>query len=203
MKIIKCRLKEAGGALRKAGVVYAKTVDAGRIDADSLVDMMVECCCVSRSQVVAVLSALVDKVGDMLELGHSVEVPGLGYLSPQVKGKVTKGKSGKTVVSDAKCRVKLKVHRKFMERFDGIVYQPVSSWVRSNTTLSQAEAVVAVNVLADKQVVFCAHDFADEVGCSESYAARQLAALVEQGVVARMRLGRMNVYRLLGDSTVG
>ena len=40
MKVIKCRLKAAGGVLQGEGTVYAKVIDAGRIDAESLVDMM-------------------------------------------------------------------------------------------------------------------------------------------------------------------
>ncbi len=200
MRVIKCRLKEAGGALRNAGIVYAKTIDAGRISADSLVDMMVECCNVSRSQVVAVLSALADKVGDMLELGHSVEVPGLGFLAPQVKGKVTKSKSGKPIVADPKCQLKFKPRRKLMSRFEGIVYQPVTSWVPSNTTLTPSETTATAIALANRQEIFYARDFAHEAGCSESYVTNQLATLVGQGVITRLRLGRMNLFRLARDS---
>ena len=57
MKVIKCRLKAAGGVLQGGGVVYAKVIDAGRIDAESLVDMMAANCGVSRSQVLAVLTS--------------------------------------------------------------------------------------------------------------------------------------------------
>ena len=76
MKVIRCRLKAAGGAMQGADVVYAKVVDAGRVDAGALVDMMVDNCSVSRCQVLAVLDALTEVVSRMLVLGHSVEVPG-------------------------------------------------------------------------------------------------------------------------------
>ncbi len=201
MKVIRCRLKEAGGVLRGAGVVYAKAVDAGRIGAESLADMMVDNRSVSRSQVLAVLNALAEVAGNMMVLGHSVELPGLGYLVPEVKGKVTLSRSGNSMVSNARCVVSFRPKRGFMARFDGVVYKPLSGWVRGNTSLSPEEAADAAAVLAGRQSVFSVRGFADEAGCSESYAARMLKTLVERGSLRSMRMGRMNVFSLPRDSS--
>lgn len=194
MKVIRCRLKEAGGVLRGAGVVYAKTVDAGRIGAESLADMLVENRSVSRSQVLAVLNALAEVAGGMMVLGHSVELPGLGYLVPEVKGRVTSSRSGNPMVSNARCVVSFRPKRSFLAQFDGVVYKPLSGWVRGNTSLSPEEAADAAAVLTGRDGVFSVRNFADEAGCSESYAARMLETLVERGSLRRMRMGRTNVF---------
>ena len=126
MKVIKCRLKAAGGVLQGEGTVYAKVIDAGRIDAESLVDMMVANRSVSRSQVMAVLDALAGVVGEMLTLGHSVELPGLGFLAPTVRGKVVFGDKGRPVVERAKGGVVFKAKQRLQEQFCDVVYKVVS-----------------------------------------------------------------------------
>ena len=194
MKVIKCRLKAAGGVLQGGGVVYAKVIDAGRIDAESLVDMMAANCGVSRSQVLAVLDALAGVVGDMLTLGHSVEVPGLGFLAPKVNGRVVVNSNGKQVVDNARSEVSFKPKEVFSELFGDVCYEIASPRVCDNVTLTQEEAVGVARSLLAERCLFSVTDFADRVMCSESYARSILYGLAEQGLIDRVRTGGMSVF---------
>lgn len=194
MKVIKCRLKAAGGVLQGGGVVYAKVIDAGRIDAESLVDMMAANCGVSRSQVLAVLDALAGVVGDMLTLGHSVEVPGLGFLAPKVNGRVVVNSNGKQVVDNARSEVSFKPKEVLSELFGDVCYEIASPRVCDNVTLTQEEAVGVAQSLLAERCLFSVTDFADRVMCSESYARSILYGLAEQGLIDRVRTGGMSVF---------
>lgn len=194
MKVIKCRLKAAGGVLQGGGVVYAKVIDAGRIDAESLVDMMAANCGVSRSQVLAVLDALAGVVGDMLTLGHSVEVPGLGFLAPKVNGRVVVNSNGKQVVDNARSEVSFKPKETLSELFGDVCYEIASPRVCDNVTLTQEEAVGVAQSLLAERCLFSVTDFADRVMCSESYARSILYGLAEQGLIDRVRTGGMSVF---------
>ena len=194
MKVIKCRLKAAGGVLQGGGVVYAKVIDAGRIDAESLVDMMAANCGVSRSQVLAVLDALAGVVGDMLTLGHSVEVPGLGFLAPKVNGRVVVNSNGKQVVDNARSEVSFKPNEALSELFGDVCYEIASPRVCDNVTLAQEEAVGVARSLLAERCLFSVTDFADRVMCSESYARSILYGLAEQGLIDRVRTGGMSVF---------
>lgn len=194
MKVIKCRLKAAGGVLQGGGVVYAKVIDAGRIDAESLVDMMAANCGVSRSQVLAVLDALAGVVGDMLTLGHSVEVPGLGFLAPKVNGRVVVNSNGKQVVDNARSEVTFKPKEALSELFGDVCYEIASPRVCDNVTLTQEEAVGVARSLLAERCLFSVTDFADRVMCSESYARSILYGLAEQGLIDRVRTGGMSVF---------
>lgn len=194
MKVIKCRLKAAGGVLQDGGVVYAKVIDAGRIDAESLVDMMAANSSVSRSQVLAVLDALVGVVGDMLTLGHSVEVPGLGFLAPKVNGRVVVNSNGKHVVDNARSEVSFKPKEALCELFSDVCYEIASPRVCDNITLTQEEAVGVTRSLLAERYLFSVTDFADRVMCSESYARSILYGLAEQGLIDRVRTGGMSVF---------
>ena len=195
MKVIRCRLKAAGGAMQGADVVYAKVVDAGRIDAGTLVDMMVDNCSVSRCQVLAVLYALAEVVSRMLVLGHSVEVPGLGFMTPKVRGRVSVSKAGNLMVEKAKSSVVFKPKRELAGKFDDVVYKVVSENVRANVSLSQEAAAEVAEALMVRKGIFSVSDFAGEASCSESYAAGVLKRLVACGRLGRVRMGRMSVFR--------
>ena len=195
MKVIKCRLKAAGGVLQGVGTVYAKVIDAGRIDAESLVDMMAANCGVSRSQVLAVLDALAGVVGDMLTLGHSVEVPGLGFLAPTVRGKVVFGDKGSPVVERAKGGVVFKAKQRLQKQFCDVVYKVVSARVRNNVSLASGEAAEIAEGLLERKGVFSVSDFANEAGCSEAYAAGVIREMTANGRLACVKFGRMSVFR--------
>lgn len=117
MKVIKCRLKATGGVMQPQDVVYPKAIDAGRINADELAKLMVSNCSVSYSQVLAVLSALAEVVGDMVTLGHSVEIDGIGVLEPKVKGRVVYGEDNKPKITGGKATVSFKAAKKLKKSF--------------------------------------------------------------------------------------
>ena len=194
MKEIKCRLKATGGLMQNVGVVYPVVVDAGRIDADALVEMMVRNCNVPKSQVMAVLSGLAEVLTEMLTLGHSVEVPWLGFFMPKVKGKVVTDCKGAMVVGNARGDVAFKPKEKLTESFSDVTYKVVSQKVRENVSLTPDEAVKVVDGLMEKRPVFSVNDFADEAGCSPNYARRVLDGLVAQCRLLVERFGRISVY---------
>lgn len=194
MKEIKCRLKATGGVMQNAGVVYPVVIDAGRIDAGALVEMMVRNCNVPESQVLAVLSSLSEVLTEMLTLGHSVEVPWLGYFMPKVKGKVVTNSNGTSVVDNARGDVAFKAKEKVAERFSDITYRVVSQKVCDNVSLTDEEVVRVVGTLKVKRSFFSVKDFADKVGCSSGYARKMLCGLVAQRKLQCERLGRMVVY---------
>ena len=151
---IKCRLKATGGVMQNAGVVYGSVIDAGRIDANALVELMVRNCNVPQSQVMAVLSGLAEVLAEMMTMGHSVEVPWLGFFTPKVKGKVARKKNGVCVIDSARANVTFKPKKKLTERFEGITYKVVSPLVRNNVSLSDKEAVKVADRLIDRRRFF-------------------------------------------------
>ena len=194
MKEIKCRLKATGGVMQNAGVVYPIVIDAGRIDANSLVKLMVRNCNVPQSQVLAVLNSLAEVVAEMLTLGHSVEVPWLGFFTPKVKGKVVTNKNGACVIDNAHGVVAFKPKEKLAEQFDDVTYKIVSPKVHNNVSLTNEEAVKVANNLTERHSFFSVTDFSEEVMCSPNYARKVLDKLVEQNRLLRARIGHMSVY---------
>ena len=182
--------------LEEKGAVYAKTVDARRIKGEDLVEMMARNCCVSVSQVRAVLSALAETAADIMSVGHSVEIPYLGSLTLDVRGTVVKSRAGNMLVKEPKWRLKFKPHRSLQEQFNGLTFKPLSNRVLGNTSLSPERAAQLATQLAQSQGFFCSSDFAAKADCSKSYAARQLKALEAQGTLQSHRQGRMLIYRL-------
>ena len=191
---IKCRLKATGGVMQNAGVVYPAVIDAGRIDAGALVDLMVRNCNVAQSQVLAVLSGLAEVLTEMLALGHSVEVPGLGFFALGVKGGVVAKKNGKCIVDNARGYLKFKPKEKLAKHFSDITCKVVSAKVRDNVTITHEEAVKVADVLIERYQFFSVNDYAEEVKCSPNYARRVLGWLVEQNQLRCARLGRMSVF---------
>lgn len=179
MKVIKCRLKATGGVMQSQDVVYPKAIDAGRINAGELAKLMVSNCSISYSQVVAVLSALAEVVGDMMTLGHSVEIDGIGVLEPKVKGRVVYGENNKPKIMDGKATVSFKL---------------ASDNVRNNVTLSDDEATHKAFALAKKRCMFSVQNFACVTGTSHSYASRILKATVARGQLECVRIGHMDIY---------
>ena len=196
MSVVKCILKKTGGVLEEKGVVYAKTVDAGRIENEEMVEMMARNCSVSVSQVRAVLSALADTAADIMSVGHSVAIPYLGTLSLEVKGKVVKSRAGNLLVKEPQCSLKFRPLSRLMRQFEGLTFQPLSNRVLGNTSLTTERATKLATQLAKSQGFFCSSDFAAEADCSKSYAAHQLKALEAQGTLESHRKGRILIYCL-------
>lgn len=196
MKVIKCRLKATGGAMLQNGIVYPKVVSAGRIDATSLVDMMVRNGNMSRSQVLAVLSSLAGVIEDMVLQGHSVEVPWLGVFEPKIKGKVETARNGKPAITDPHGSVAFKAKKSITDKFKEVNYRLVSPAVHTNTTLTTEQATITVGKLAEQNGgIFSVHDFANAAGASHSYAGKVLRLLEEQGKLICINMGRMFVYK--------
>lgn len=140
--------------MQSQDVVYPKAIDAGRINADELAKLMVSNCSVSYSQVVAVLSALAEVVGDMMTLGHSVEIDGIGVLEPKVKGRVVYGENNKPKIKDGKATVSFKAAKKLGKKFQDVSFKLASDKVRNNVTLSDDEATHKAFALAKNDVCF-------------------------------------------------
>lgn len=194
MKEIKCCLKATGGMLQNAGIVYPTVIDAGRIDADALVQLMVRNCNVPQSQVLAVLSSLVEVLIKMLTLGHSVEVPWLGFFTPKVRGKVVNNKNGKPIISNVRGDVAFKPKEKLAECFTDTIYKVVSSKVHDNVSLSHEDAVKVVEKLIERNSFFSVNDFANETMCSPNYARKILDMLVEQKILKHKHIGRIRIF---------
>ena len=180
--------------MQQSGVVYPVVIDAGRIDAEALVDLMVRNCNVPQSQVFAVLNSLAEVLAEMLTLGHSVEVPWLGFFTPKVKGKVTTNNNGKQVVDNARGDISFKPKEMLTDRFSDITYTVVSPKVRENVSLSHEEAANIANTLIEKHTIFSVSDFADMAMCSPNYARKLINSLVSQNQLHQTRLGRISAF---------
>ena len=180
--------------MQNQDVVYPITIDAGRVNAGELAKLMVSNCSVSYSQVLAVLSALAEVVGDMVTLGHSVEIDGIGMLEPKVKGKVVYGENNKPKITDGKATVTFKAAKKLEKKFQDVALKLASDKVRDNVTLSDAEITHNAFALAKKQCMFSVQDFACVTGTSHSYASRILKAAVARGQLECVRIGHMDIY---------
>lgn len=180
--------------MQSQDVVYPKAIDAGRINAGELAKLMVSNYSVSYSQVVAVLSALAEVVGDMVTLGHSVEIDGIGVLEPKVKGRVVYGENNKPKIMDGKATVSFKAAKKLGKKFQDVSFKLASDKVRNNVTLSDDEATHKAFALAKKRCMFSVQNFACVTGTSHSYASRILKATVARGQLECVRIGHMDIY---------
>ena len=197
---INCYLKSVGGFLQSEDLSYPAVIDAGRIDGDAFVDSMEVNDKLPRGQVLAVLDGVCTELLRFLELGHTVEVPGLGVFSLDVKGKVVTNESGRKVVADGKAVINFmpkSVLRRGVETAD---FKIVNEKVAPSRSLSDEEAIVVATKLFDEMGFFLQRHFAEAACISQSYASRLLGELVKKGKLDCDRTGRVIVYKLPGSS---
>lgn len=192
---IKCCLKTTGGTLSDRQVIYPSVIDAGRISSEALVDLVANNCGLTRGTVLAVVSGVVSELLTMLELGHSVEVDGLGVFSLKVKGKVISNDKGHLVINNPRGIIAFRPRQSVAEAIDDAHYVLVSQRVRPNVTLTDDEALNVAKRQIDHNGLTTVSLFADETGASRSYADKVLRQLVARGKLNGDKHGRLWVFR--------
>ena len=192
---VKCYLKTAGGALNDQRVIYPSVIDAGRISSEALVDLVASNCSLTRGTVLAVVSGVVSELLAMLELGHSVEVDGLGVFSLKVKGKVVSDDKGRLAINNPRGTIAFRPRQAITDTLDNARYMLVSQRVRPNVTLTDDEALAVAERQIDHNGLTTVSLFADETGASRSYADKVLHQLVARGKLKGDKHGRLWVFR--------
>lgn len=192
---VKCYLKTAGGTLSDQQVIYPSVIDAGRISSEALVDLVASNCSLTRGTVLAVVSGVVSELLAMLELGHSVEVDGLGVFSLKVKGKVISNDKGRLVIDNPRGIIAFRPRQSVAEALDNARYVLVSQHVRPNVALTDDEALAVAERQIDHNGLTTVSLFAEETGASRSYADKVLRQLVARGKLKGDKHGRLWVFR--------
>ncbi|MGN1214528.1 MAG: hypothetical protein ACI4TR_06485 [Bacteroidaceae bacterium] len=193
---IKCYLKAAGGFMQSEDLSYPAVVDAGRIDGEAFVDSMEVNNKVPRGQALAVLNGVSVELLRFLELGHSVEVPGLGVFSLDVKGKVATNENGNKKVADGKAVINFMPKSVLRRGVESADFEIVNENVAPSRSLSNEEAMAVAEKLCDEMGFFMQRHFAEAACVSQSYASRLLGGLVKNGKLTCERTGRIIVYKL-------
>lgn len=194
---VKCVLKSIGGAQKESGILYPVVVNYSRIRASDFVDMMEENCGVKRAQILSVLAALAEQACQMIEVGHSVEVPYFGTLSMAMKGRGETDEEGKAQLTDARFwKLRIKPCAAVRDRLRMTDFKLATHRVLSGTSVSIEAAKEACQKLCDEKGVFGIGDFQSEAHVSYGTAQRILKQLEDEGFLALRIIGKQKIYSL-------
>lgn len=192
---IKCYLRATGGFMQTNGKVYPAVMEAGKIKGHGLEEQISKNSNLPNGMVKAVLSGLSLEIKKYLALGHSVEVPGLGIFSLDVKGNVKEAGSGEKVIEDGRVVVKFMPNISLRRVLDDSEFEIVSENVHQSKSLTEEEAYEKVAKLLDETGFFVCRDLVEATGVSRVYADKILDRLVAQGKLVVEKLGRQKMYR--------
>lgn len=191
---IQCFIRSASGAFEGKRTSFPVVWDAGRVEADGFVKRVQINRNVPYNTVVGALSAVGAELYTLLSHGHSVEVPGLGIFSLNVKGKANESDGGGLKLDDAKLSVRFRPLGMARKRLDRVRVSLASNNVMSCGELTQEHALEAARKLIDERGCFTQRQLARAVDVSASTASRMLRKLQKSGLVNCVCIGKVNVY---------
>lgn len=192
---INCILRAGYGHFKNQDVAYPAVIDAGRIDGENLLKYVESSSCLPAYQLRAALQAVADQMRRFACAGHSVEVPGFGVFSLDVKGKVVADEDGNRQLEDAKGMIKFVPMGEMRTCSEKAHYQLVSHEVMPNAALTDNEAQAVARKLTDEHGWFMQKDFMRAVDASRAFVSRLLAKMVDDGSLVYRQVGHTKMYR--------
>lgn len=191
---IKCCLKAGSGIFKGADIVYPSALDAGRISARKFVEGIEHNCQIGMAQTQAVLSAVASELQKYLELGHSVEIPGLGTFSLEIKGKVGETPTGAKTIENAKAVVGFLPKVDMRRSLQNAKCKIVSDKVARSRSLTEDESLEIAAKLLDENGYFVQRQFAGAAGVSQGYASKLLRQLEAKRLIGYNKSDRIKIY---------
>lgn len=194
---VKCVLKSTGGAQKENGILYAEVANYNRIDAEAFVDLMEENRGVKRAQILSVLSAMVEQASQMIQTGHSVEIPYFGTLSMSMKGKGEIDEEGKAQLTDARFwKLRIKPCAELRKQLSETRFQLATHRVLSVNYVSSETAKEICQKLCDETAFFGIKNFQNEAHVSYGMALKVLTQLESEGFLKMTIVGKQKIYSL-------
>lgn len=188
---INCIIRQSKGTLKEAKALYPEVVNAAGISSAEFEEMVCRNRGLNPAQVKGVISGMSDTLAQMLLLGHSVKVDGIGTFSVDVKGKVEPDSRGVLQLRNASVKkIRITADAALRGKMKDCRFT-----LRNHSVIPNADydedlaATVAGNLLADKAFFTCS-DFMAEAGVSRSLARKMLGALEQANLIHRTRKGR-------------
>lgn len=155
-------------------------------------------CTLTRTDVMAVLSALSNVLGEELLAGNRVQLDGIGTFGISVDGEVKRDKNGRPLLHEAHVRdVLFKPSVDLKSRMGAAQFTTQHVVARqSRADISDDEVRAALTALSEKASFFTLADFAATLGLTISTARRRLKALLASGTIENIGSRAKGFYRL-------
>lgn len=197
MPTIECRLRETSGALKDKGAVYVEPLTYSTISERAFLAYVEKNFQVQESEVLGTISAVVKQMIVFLQIGHKVEVPGLGTFSLKMKGDVERDEDGVLQMENARYSgIHFTPGRTFVRYLWDTKFSLMSHNVRQSYTLTEEAALDVVRELSGEFGWFIVKDFCGRAGVSYSYGRKVVKGLVESGKLIQRRGGRLSLYKV-------
>ena len=154
----------------------------------------------TQSDVIAAVAALKEEISFQLMSGNAVHLPGIGYFTLSVKGKLYQDpRSGHYRLRDPEARtVKFRPDTEMMEallhtEFENVTYRQDVSSIPTYKEIDEA-----IERLGTDRPFFSVDDLRLSLNLSQANAYRIAARLVEEGKIKNIGKGRSKLYVLGG-----
>lgn len=145
---VDCVIRKTTGALKDKDAYYVDPLTYSLIDGDALLGYVEKNFRVPSGQVLDAVYSVVEQMVCFLQIGHRVEVPGLGFFSVKMKAEVERDGEGVLQIKDA--------------RYAGIQFTPDKKFARrlmdTKFTLISHNAPLNYNHLTDEQALAIARE---------------------------------------------
>ena len=162
---------------------FVEPTTYSRIDSEALLQYVEQNFQTHSGQVLAAISAVVKQMIVFLQIGHRVQVPGLGTFALKMKGEVERDGDGVLQLKDAQYTcIQFTPDKVFARTLHKTTFMLVSHDVRAkNTQLDDEHAMEIARDLCNRYGEFLVQDFGNRVDCSYGYARKVLKNLVLKG----------------------
>lgn len=180
---IGCVIRKTTGVLKDKDVYYVEPTTYSLIDSEALLQYVEQNFQTHSGQVLAAVSAVVRQMIVFLQIGHRVQVPGLGTFALKMKGKVEPDGEGVLQLKEAKYTgIQFTPDKVFARILHKTTFTLVSHNVHANyTQIDDDQAMAIARDLCNTYGGFLVQDFGSRVGCSYGYARKVLNGLVNTG----------------------
>ena len=197
MPTIKCFLRKASGALQDKDAVYVEPLTYSTMKGESLMAYLESNFNQDGEKARAMISALVKQMIVFLQIGHRVEVPGLGTFSLKMKGDVIRDKEGVLQLDNAQyAGIHFSPNKVFMRYLWNTKFSLVSHNVVMSYSLNEEVILRVARELCEENGFFLTKEFAARAGVSYSYTCKKLNELVASGKLLRRYSGRLKIYTM-------
>ena len=197
MPTISCFLRKASGALQDKDAIYVEPLTYSTIKADSLMTHLQKNFQIDSGQLQGMISDLVKQMIVFLQIGHKVEVPGLGTFSLKMNGDVKRDSEGVLQIENARYGgIHFSPNKTFRKYLWNTKFSLISHNVVMSYSLNEDLILEIAHELCEKNGFFLTKEFSDRAVVSYSYACKILNDLVDSGKLLRRYSGRLKIYTM-------
>ena len=169
---------------------YPDVVNAVTIDENAFVDFVCVNRKLERAQVKAVMDGVSSTLGDLLRLGHSVKLDGIGSFSVDVKGRLEADKRGVLQLKGASVKsVKVRPSKKLMKELGECKFTLLSHQSFSPQKIDTDKAKELALFLLERKPFFTTTDFAEAMEATPNCVLKRLHEMEAARILQSTRVG--------------